>query len=193
MTRHALVVCAANVCRSPVAERLLLRRVGQRTDVDGCSWRVGSAGVGPVGAPIDRHTVHAAAQVDIDLGGHIPRALDAPVLSRDGADLVLVMTRAQLRFVVGLDPAAWSRTFTLKELVRRAASVPPYHRGECLEAWLRRVSEGRRAADLMTPDAMDDVGDPYGRPRREHVAMVGDLSREIDALVQLGPWRGGAT
>src|SRR4029079_2442522 len=90
--------------------------------------------------------------------------------------------------VVGLDQTIWPRTFTLKELVRRAAAMPPAQQGERVTGWLHRVAEGRRAADLMTPSPVDDIADPYGRPLRDHVAMVAALSREIDALVHLGPW-----
>ena len=63
----------------------------------------------------------------------------------DGADLVLVMTREHVRDVVVLDRDAWSRTFTLKELVRRAQGVEPPSAADGVAGWLRRLGEGRRA------------------------------------------------
>jgi protein-tyrosine phosphatase len=188
MMRRALIVCTANVCRSPVAERLLRRAISDRPDVDGRAWSIASAGTSPLRSRVDRHTIAAAAAVGLDLGGHQPRPLDANVLATDGADLVLVMARSHLRDVFALDPEAWSRTFTLRELVRRAATVAPPTTDEGFEGWLRRVAAGRRAADLLAPSALDDIADPYGRPRREHVAMVAELTRQIDALVERGPW-----
>ena len=188
MIRRGLVVCSANVCRSPVAERLLQRAVEGRRDIDGCRWSITSAGVGPVDVPMDRHTAAAAAQAGIDLTDHEARLLDDGVLATDGADLVLVMSRAQLRYLTGREPGAWSRTFTLKELARRAAAAGPPQPGDDLEAWLQRVSVDRRAAELMTPNRIDDVVDPYGHPRREHVAMVTELARAVDQLADCGFW-----
>ncbi len=125
MTRRALVVCTANVCRSPTVERLFRRRLEGVRDVDGETWTVTSAGTRRVDARTDINTVRAAASVGIDLNGHLPRVLDREILTTDGADLVLVMTREHVRDVVVLDRDAWSRTFTLKELVRRAQGVEP--------------------------------------------------------------------
>jgi protein-tyrosine phosphatase len=188
VTRHLLVVCTANVCRSPTVERLLRRRLEGIHDLEGHTWTVRSAGTIRVDAQMDVHTLRAAAAIGIDLGDHVARPLDREVLDRDGADLVLAMTREHLRYVVGLDVRAWPRTFTLKELVRRAQVTPPATRAEGVAGWLRRVGEGRRAADLMTADPLDDIADPYGLPRSEHSVMIDETSALVDRLVQLGPW-----
>ena len=102
---------------------------------------------------------------------------------------MLTMTRAHLRDVVALDPAWWPRTFTMKELVRRASEAAPATADEGLTSWLTRVATGRRAADLIKPDAGDDVADPYGASRSAHDAMVHELGTLVDTLVRLGPWR----
>ncbi|MBA3606135.1 MAG: hypothetical protein H0W46_09225 [Acidimicrobiia bacterium] len=54
-------------------------------------------------AALDRHTI-AAAAVGIALDGHVSRVLDPTILATDGANLVLTMTRAHLRDVIGVDP-----------------------------------------------------------------------------------------
>ena len=55
------------------------------------------------------------------LGEHVPRHLERDVLQRDGVDLVLTMSRAQLREVTAIDAVRWRpRAFTLKKIVRRA-------------------------------------------------------------------------
>ena len=156
--------------------------------MEGQTWTVTSAGTMRVDAQMDVHTLTAAAGIGIDLGDHVARPLDREVLDRDGADLVLAMTREHLRTVVGLDVRAWPRTFTLKELVRRAQAIPPATQAEGVAGWLRRVGEGRRADEMMTADPLDDVADPYGRPRSEHRVMIEETSALVDRLVRLGPW-----
>jgi protein-tyrosine phosphatase len=189
MSRRLLVVCTANVCRSPVASGLLQRALGPPSTTDPETWTVSSAGTALVRAVPDANTVAAAAAVGLDLQAHVPRHLDREILHRDGADLVLTMTRAHLREVVGIDTAWWPRTFTLKELARRAAQVAPAATEETIDAWLARVSAGRRAAALMKPDPQDDIDDPYGLPRRDHDEMVRDMMELIGTLAGRGPWR----
>jgi protein-tyrosine phosphatase len=189
MIRHGIVVCTANVCRSPVAAALLERALAERRDVDGRSWAFTSAGISPLEAPLDPNTVAAAASAGLELADHRPRQLDTATLAADGADLVLVMARSHLPHVVDLDPEAWPRTFTLKELARRAASAAPSGRDEGFEQWRDRLAAGRLAADMIKPSELDDVADPYGGPWPEHVAMVSELVRVVSDLVEHGPWR----
>lgn len=176
MVRHLLVVCTANVCRSAVAERLLARELAGHRDVDGHEWVVRSAGTADLRAAMDRNTIAAAKAVGLVLSEHAARYLTRDILATDGADLVLTMTREHLRHVVALDPSAWPRTFTLKELARRSALVaPPSAEDGGFPAWLERVAAGRRPADLIQPDPQDDIVDPYGAPRQEHDRMVESL------------------
>jgi protein-tyrosine phosphatase len=188
MVRHLLVVCTANVCRSAVAERMLARELAGRRDVDGHEWIVRSAGTADLRAPMDRNTIAAAAAIGLDLGDHRARHLTKEILATDGADLVLTMTREHLRHVVGMDPSAWPRTFTLKEFARRADAIRPaaVESGGVAE-WLERVRADRRAADLMRPDPSDDIADPYGAPRREHDLMLTGVRGPVVVLArQLG-------
>jgi protein-tyrosine phosphatase len=189
MTGHILVVCTANVCRSPVAADLLQRALRATTGDE--AWSVRSAGTAPIRVPLDSNTLAAAAAVGLHLGEHVPRHLERDVLRRDGVDLVLTMSRAQLREVTAIDASWWPRAFTLKEIVRRASAVAPAAPDEPLATWLGRVAVGRRAAAMLKPDPADDVSDPYGLPRRAHVEMVEELSGLVDKLVRLGPWRSG--
>lgn len=188
MTRHALVVCTANVCRSPSTERLLQRRLDGLVDLQGHAWVVRSAGTASIWAAMDPHTITAAQAIGLDLSGHASRVLDPGILATDGAELVLTMTREHLRTVVGIDRTVWPHAFTLKEIVRRASTIPPAQPGEGLDGWLRRVGAGRRAADMIRPDPIDDVDDPYGAPRREHERMLTEVAALIERLVQVGPW-----
>jgi protein-tyrosine phosphatase len=191
MSPRVLVVCTANVCRSPVAAGLLRRALTSRPTAAGKDWIVASAGTAPVRADVDPNTIAAAAAIGLDVRHHIARHLDREILHRDGADLVLTMTRAHLREVVGIDMSWWPRTFTLKELVRRATMTPPATPDEMLDSWLARVSAGRRASALLRPDPSDDIADPYGLPRRAHDEMVRELTELVAAFTLRVPWPRG--
>jgi protein-tyrosine phosphatase len=187
--RHLLVVCTANVCRSPVIERLLQRSLddgAQRRD-----WEVRSAGTraGVVAEPQD-HTLAAARAAGLDLADHRPRALTAELLRRDGADLVITAEREHVRAVIGLDPDAFSRTFTLRELARRAAaSVVSHHH---FEDWLQAMAVDRPASATIATDRFDDLADPFGRSRAEHDEMVATAARLVRQIVASGPWHSDA-
>jgi protein-tyrosine phosphatase len=177
-----LIVCTANVCRSVVGERLLARHLAGA----GVPAVVTSAGTGVGPGTVDRVHRHTRAAVEpygIDVSGHRPRALDGDVLRDDGADLVVTMTREHLYTVVGLDPGAFSRTFTLTELARRAAGVSPQR---SFVDWVGAVAEGRLPSNLLPGTDLDDIADPYGMSRRAHVAMVvevDDLMRTVAASI----------
>lgn len=170
---RVLVVCTANVCRSPIAERLLARHLADR----GVEAVVTSAGVRGGRLPVHEDTALAARRVDLDLRNHTSRLLAAEMIATEGADLIIGMTREHLREIVALDPRAWPRTFTLKELARRSYEVSA---SGSVGEWIAVASEGRKAADLMVPSADDDLDDPYGGPPRGHVEMVG----EVDSLTE---------
>lgn len=93
---HILMVCAGNLCRSPMAEYLLQSKWERGTgDTES---NVTSAGIiannGRIIDPVTRDVLHANG---IDARNHWARRLDVQNLSR--ADLVLVMEQYQLRFI----------------------------------------------------------------------------------------------
>lgn len=168
-----LTVCTGNICRSPVAERLFARHLSAA----GRDAIVRSAGTWGGRQPVSSYTMRASKAIGIDLSDHRSRQLTAALVATEGADLVVAMTRQHLREVVALDPEAWPRTFTLKQLARRARVVPAEIGG--FAAWRQACAAGRRTADLMSPSPDDDIDDPYGGPFSTHGLMVA----EIDALV----------
>jgi len=180
-----LVVCTANLCRSPVSEALLARRLAGVVDVDGARWTVASAGTDRFDGLIEPDTVAAAAALGLDISSHTPRQVTQADL--DDADLVVTMTRSHVRSIVASVESAWPRTFTLKELVRRAVQTPAPSDG--FDGWLKAVAAGRRTADLMSSSPDDDVADPYRQGRSANVAMVNELDRLTEDLVIWGPWQ----
>lgn len=177
MRVRVLFVCTANRARSPFAAALLRRELEDR----GLHTEVLSAGImeGGRGCP---DLVHDAAHaVGIDLADHCSRMLTPQIL--DESDLVVGMAREHVRHAVVLSPASFGRSFTLRELVRRAEAVGP-RRGE-LAPWLEAVHAGRAKEDLLGSSPDDDVADPYGGPPAGYARMASELEELVRALAAL--------
>lgn len=175
MTRHLLVVCTANVCRSPMGASLLRRSLAGA----GLDIAVSSAGVraGQHALPVDALAVEAMAQRGLDISGHQPTQVTQALVA--GADMVLTMTRQDLREVVVASPEAFRRTFTWKQVIRRSAEAscePGW------ESWLAALNQGRSARDLLAHEPADDIPDPYGRPLADHLACADELATLADQL-----------
>lgn len=183
-----LMVCMGNICRSPMAERLLVlaakSHVGDKaTDL----LLVHGAGTGGwhVGAEMDPG---AARQVQLrggDADSFAARRLVAEHI--EYSDLILTATGEQSKFVHGLRPDADDRTFVLGELGRLLTQVDEaalpafapdpdavYARGVALVGAVAKVRGGR------PPRPADDLDDPWGRADR-YFARIAD---EIDSTVQ---------
>ena len=161
-----LVVCTANICRSPVAEAAL------GTALVGTGLPVSSAGThaedggGPDPA--------AAAFVRRELGirlGHRTRLLRPAHV--DGADLVITMTTAQRSLVAGTAPRAVRRTFTLRELARISELLPPGERYRGLRELALRCARLRPA--VAAAPAELDVEDPYGGSAAAYATSFGQI------------------
>ena len=101
------------------------------------------------------------------------------------ADLVLGMEQAHVRYSVLLEPEAWFRSFTLKELVRRGSELGPRPPVESPGAWLARAHEGRDRPDMLGDSPLDDVADPYGGPSSAYEAALTEIGDLVDRLVSL--------
>jgi protein-tyrosine phosphatase len=172
-------VCTGNVCRSPLAERLLDQELARR----GVPADVSSAGLVGDGMPASPEIVELLAAGGIDGSGHRSRLLRADVLA--GADLVLGMAREHVREAVLLDPAAFRRTFTLKELVRRARATGPRRTDEVLGDWLDRVGTDRRPAAALGASSEDDIVDPIGRSMAVYQEVADEIGSATRALADL--------
>ena len=88
--QRILVVCAGNICRSPMAEAMLQQLFPGK--------QVGSAGiVGLEGQPADPLAVMVMKERGWDISGHVARRLDLEMLWQ--ADLVLTMSRQQTNHI----------------------------------------------------------------------------------------------
>ena len=174
-----LTVCTANMCRSPLLEVLLEAELRAR----GVDARVGSCGTAADGRGAVPEMVKAAERRGLDLRSHVGRRLDGALVA--DADLVLPLTREHLREVVVVRPDAFPRTFTPKELVRRAGETAPRGADEALGDYLARLHEGRSPQQMLRPDPADDVDDPIGGPRSGYERTAAELEGLAAALADL--------
>lgn len=165
-----LVVCTANVCRSPLAAALL-RKHGEAAGIE---TSVTSAGFLTEGQEAHPDTMRAGREVGVDLAGHRSRKVSAKMLAWEGRDLVIAMTRKHLRELVVTEPSIWNHTVTLRELDRLIQS-----RG----GQLAEMLAGRRPRDLVEDSDGDDVPDPIGASADHHRALAVDLDRIADRVI----------
>lgn len=147
-----------------------------------------SAGILGGDRPMPSDALEVIGQRGLDMSTHRSRQLDASNVRR--SDLVLGMAREHVREAVLLDPSAWARCFTLKELVRRGEQVGPREREQLLSGWLEVVGAGRRREALMGSSPIDDVEDPVnGGPAmyRATGEEVHDLVIRLLALIEPQP------
>ena len=91
------IVCTGNVCRSPMAERLLRHALSAEPEPLR-SIKVVSAGVSAFpGDPASGHAIAAMRKVNIDLGDHRSRSLSDPLM--DISDLILTMTTGHVDMI----------------------------------------------------------------------------------------------
>ena len=164
-----LVVCTANICRSPLMEALL------RRDLDPARFQVESSGtLARRGHPVDSMVRLEMARLGVDPSGLVSKPLLESQVT--AASLVLTATKDHRSAILQREPLALHRTFTLLEL-----------------AALVRAGVGEGAPDLATLGAEAarrrsaagsaiDVPDPIGRPPQVH-RRVADLIVEATTTI----------
>jgi protein-tyrosine phosphatase len=197
-TSNILLICTANQCRSPMAEALLRRRLGESPDDPAVT--VTSAGFLEGGVPCPPDVITVMAEVGIDLSGHRSRRVSADLV--DEADLIVTMAKQHSIDLAVEFPSAWRRCFTVSELLGRAAAAggpapsqrrntdpqaSPESSREALEAWAARLGAGRQRSDLLRLPSSDDVPDPIGRSLRdfrETRDRLGVFAERLSALLR---------
>jgi protein-tyrosine phosphatase len=174
-----LVVCTANICRSPAAERLLAARLGPWIEVTSRGVR-SVPGAAMCGASANWVLAGGGGPGD----GHVSRPLGAPDI--DAADLILTASSRHRAEVVSTRPSAQLRTFTLAQAARilswRAAegAVPPHGGVPDRMRWLVDELDAGRGLAPAAPDGTDDLPDPHSGASHEHV--FARLTAAVDAL-----------
>lgn len=162
-----LFVSTGNVCRSPLAERMLRAQLAAALGPEARTFSCESAGTwGHVGAAMEAHAADVLRERGADPSGFVGRELGPDQVL--AADLILGAAREHREQVRLLDPYAAGRTFSLREFARFARQVDavtlpaadPAARARALVdrvALLRKPRPGRDRPD-------DDIPDPFGAP-----------------------------
>jgi protein-tyrosine phosphatase len=185
-----LHVCTGNICRSPMAERLLRQaiaeEVGDRVDelilsqsAGTGGWHAGEEMNPPAAREVRRrggeHTGFAARKLR---GDHL-----------DSADLVLTATAEQVDYVVGLRSDVQARTFVFGEFRRMLMEVDPtalpapapqpdavYARGVALV----EAADAARAGRVPRPE--DELDDPWGRGDNFFIRVADEIDQTVRPL-----------
>ncbi|GIF75707.1 arsenate reductase/protein-tyrosine-phosphatase family protein [Asanoa siamensis] len=196
-----LHVCMGNICRSPMAERLLALAVTQRlsrvpagTAAPDADALVFSHSAG-TGGWHDGEEMNPPAARQVRARGGDPTGFGArKLLSEhiDAADLVLTATADQQDYVVALRADAAPRTFVLGEFGRLLPAVDPaalpdgevtpdavYARGVAL---VEAVDAARRGA---APLPADDLDDPWGRGDQTFSRVADEIEETVVPLARL--------
>jgi protein-tyrosine phosphatase len=183
-----LHVCMGNICRSPMAERLLAYAVAEAGGSDDV---VHSHSAGTGGWHEGEEMNPPAARQVVKRGGDVAdfsaRKLRSDLI--DAADLILTATADQYEYVTALRPDAAGKTFVLGEFGRLLPSVDldglpgsdgsaeaVLSRGEALVAAVDGVRHGAPAR----PE--DDLDDPWGRGEQTFTRIADEIEATVRPL-----------
>ncbi|MBP8002854.1 MAG: low molecular weight protein arginine phosphatase [Chloroflexi bacterium] len=133
---HILIVCTANICRSPVGEALLQEKL-RSNGYEG--WTVASAGTwAQDGRRAAEFSQLLMSERELDISGHRSRNITTEILA--DADLVLCMESGHAEALRAEFPAQASKIYLLTEMRGRKYSInDPY--GGPLETYQQMVQE----------------------------------------------------
>jgi len=115
--KNVLFVCTGNICRSPIAEGLFRRLIGNRKDIE-----VASAGVHAVrGQPPSLYAVEVCAEEGTDISDLRSEPLTPTLVNR--ATHIFAMTGAHLETIQTLFPHTAEKTFLLREFEEPGTTV----------------------------------------------------------------------
>jgi glycine hydroxymethyltransferase len=115
--KSVLFVCTGNICRSPIAEGLFRRLLGNRKEID-----VASAGVHAVrGQPPSLYAVQVCEEEGVDISGLRSQPLTAALVDR--VTHIFAMTGAHLETIQMLFPQGAEKSFLLREFEEPGTTV----------------------------------------------------------------------
>lgn len=121
MFNSILVVCTGNICRSPIAERLLRRALPHK--------KIDSAGTKAlISCPADPSSLAVSQKHGLSLDNHTGRKFTA-TLGRQ-YDLILVMEREHIEQIGSMAPEVRGKTMLLGHWLNNRDIPDPYHKSE---------------------------------------------------------------
>ncbi|MFT4108324.1 hypothetical protein [Propionicimonas sp.] len=173
-----LLVCRANLCRSPMAEFLARRELAARD----LPVRVSSAGThAVVDTPLHRFARESLMSMQIDPAGFLSRPITEGIVAN--SSVILTMTDAQRSWIVSTFPEAVRKTYLLTQFSRLVAATPDpgaVPASDWGPSLLSRAVEGRSLAQPLVNGR--DIGDPIGRSLRHFQNCAKTLEERIMPL-----------
>ncbi|MDI7248011.1 MAG: low molecular weight protein arginine phosphatase [Bacillota bacterium] len=153
LPKRIVVVCSGNTCRSAMAEAMLRKALADEFGGQADGVVVESAGLfAREGDPASENAMAVMMERGLDISSHRARLLREHVV--ESADLVLVMTSAHKRVVLGRHPSLEGKVFTLNEFAGLAAELGP------------------------------DTHDPFGGSIEVYRATADNIKRAIDGAIR---------
>lgn len=135
-----LFICTGNICRSPMAEYLMRKRLGTKSP-----WQIGSAGINTFnGQAASPEGVEVLAEMGIDMRAHRSQRLTRDLV--DDASILVVMTASHRDQIVSQYRDAREKVFLLR-------SFAPGNRSGDIDDPIGSPSDVYRT----TRDAIDDA------------------------------------
>lgn len=120
MVENILVVCVANICRSPIAGMLLQKALPHKN--------VTSAGINAlVGKPMHENSIKLTSPLGMDCTQHAARQLTAKICGEN--DVILVMEKNHIDTVMNIDPTVKGKIFLLGKWLGGKEISDPYKQG----------------------------------------------------------------
>ncbi|GLB68284.1 arsenate reductase/protein-tyrosine-phosphatase family protein [Arthrobacter mangrovi] len=185
-----LTICTGNVCRSPMAERLLQQKFDE---IRPGLFEVRSAGIQALaGKPMDARAEGLLHVLGGNSDGFVARQLQEMHLAN--VDLVLAMGVEHRDRILNLMPRLLKRTFTVRELARMVDAIAADPQLEVPEGtsdheveyrWKRlpHLAALKRYETRPVDPLEDEIVDPYRRDDDVYRQMVHDLVPALDRLV----------
>ena len=168
---NIVVVCTANICRSPVGEAVLRQHLEARKKAagSGVHWQVSSAGTWALyGQAASTYSVELMAEQGLDISKHGSQPIDRALL--DSADLLLCMETGHAEALRAEFPRQAYKIYLLSEMAGPAYSVSDPYGGPRSE-YQRMVNE---VGDLIDAGLPRIVELALANERRRWAGETGD-------------------
>lgn len=173
-----VVVCTANMIRSPFIAGLLSSRLAATTE-----GRLGIESAGTAARPGDQaapEILDLGRTYGLDLSAHRTRRLDDDVLAT--GDTVLCAERAHRRVVLDLRPDLLPSVFTVREFARLVDDEAVRAAASDWAGLVRAASRARLAGRSSAED-IDDVIDPVGRPQHVWTEFERQATQAVSTIL----------